>query len=158
MECFYEQFQTKDYSSLERILNILSKVSLVIALLFLVMFNFIIAAVFALIYLIIFILSRKIIVEYEYELTGNDLVIFKIMNKSKRKEIGSFNIRDISSVKNSENISKTNSKIVKAYLEDAGLKDKIYMAKTSQGMVGFQLAMDENLTNLIKRVNPLAFY
>jgi hypothetical protein len=122
------------------------------------MFNFIIVAVFALIYLIIFILSRKLIVEYEYELTGNELVIFKIMNKSKRKEIGSFNIRDISSVKNSENIGKTNNKIVKAYLEDAGLKDKIYMAKTSQGMVGFQLAMDENLTNLIKRVNPLAFY
>jgi hypothetical protein len=122
------------------------------------MFNFIIAAVFALIYLIIFILSRKLIVEYEYELTGNELVIFKIMNKSKRKEIGSFNIRDISSVKNSENIGETNNKIVKAYLEDTGLKDKIYMAKTSQGMVGFQLAMDENLTNLIKRVNPLAFY
>ena len=80
------------------------------------------------------------------------------MNKSKRKQIGSFNIREISSVKSPERLEKSNSKIIKAYLEEAGLKDMVYMTKTSQGVVGFQLAMDENLTNLIKRVNPLAFY
>ena len=154
MECFYEQFQTKDYGSLEKILNILSKVSLVIAILFAAMLNL----VFGLIYLVIFILSRNLIVEYEYELTADELVIFKIMNKSKRKQIGSFNIREISSVKSPERLEKSNSKIIKAYLEEAGLKDMVYMTKTSQGVVGFQLAMDENLTNLIKRVNPLAFY
>lgn len=158
MDCFYEQFQTKDYSGLEKILNILSKVSLVIAILFAAMLNLISAAVFASIYLIIFILSRKLIVEYEYELTGDELVIFKIMNKSKRKEIGSFNIRQLSSVKSLEKVDKTKNKIIKAYLVESGLKDMVYMAKTSQGNVGFQLAMDENLTNLIKRVNPLAFY
>ncbi|MCR1952758.1 MULTISPECIES: hypothetical protein [unclassified Clostridium] len=158
MECFYEQFQTKDYGSLEKILNILSKVSLIFAILFAAMLNLVFAVVFGLIYLGVFILSRKLIVEYEYELTGDELVIFKIMNKSKRTEIGSFNIREISSVKSSERMDKSNSKIVKAYLEESGLKNMVYMAKTSKGVVGFQLAMDENLTNLIKRVNPLAFY
>ncbi|EEH99592.1 hypothetical protein PMY38_11505 [Clostridium tertium] len=158
MECFYEQFQTKDYGSLEKILNILSKVSLVIAILFATMLNLVFAVAFGLIYLVIFILSRNLIVEYEYELTADELVIFKIMNKSKRKQIGSFNIREISSVKSPERLEKSNSKIIKAYLEEAGLKDMVYMTKTSQGVVGFQLAMDENLTNLIKRVNPLAFY
>ena len=59
MECFYEQFQTKDYGSLEKILNILSKVSLVIAILFATMLNLVFAAAFGLIYLVIFILSRK---------------------------------------------------------------------------------------------------
>ncbi len=158
MESFYEQFQTKNYSNLEKILNNLSKVVLVITIVFIAMLNFIGAAIFALIYLVAFILSRKLIVEYEYELTGEELVIFKIMNKSKRKEVGNFSVRSISSVKTPEQMVNSNTKIVKAYLKESGIKDKIYIAKTSQGLIGFQLAMDENLIRLIKRVNPLAFY
>ena len=157
MECFYEQFQTKDYSQLEKSLNIISKVSLCLSILFLAMLNITMTIIFALIYILVFIAARKMIVEYEYELTEDQLSIYKIMNKSKRKEIGSFNIREISGVKTIENVS-SNNKIVKAYLEEIGIKAMVYMAKTSNGVVGFQLAMDENLLSIIKRVNPLAFY
>ena len=157
MDNFYEQLQTKDYGRIEKILGALSKISLAMAILFGVLLNFALAIAFILIYGIVFILSRKIIIEYEYELTGNELSIYKIMNKSKRKEIGSFNIREISSVKTLDKISG-NTKTIKAYLEDCGINSMVYMAKTSKEVIGFQLAMDEKLLGLIKRVNPLAFY
>ena len=157
MDCFYEQFQTKDYQGIEKSFNILSKASIVIAVLSLAILNIVGAIAFALVYVIIFILSRKIIVEYEYELTGNELSIYKIMNKSKRKEIGSFNIREISSVKTLEKLSNK-TKVKKAYLEESGIKSMVYIVKTSQGVIGFQLAADEKLLDLIKRVNPLVFY
>lgn len=157
MDCFYEQFQTKDYKEIEKIINIISKVTLVLAILFAAMLNIVGAITLSLLYFITFIVGRKLIVEYEYELTGDELSIYKIMNKSKRKEIGSFSIRDISGVKTLDKVS-SNTKVVKAYLEESGIKAMVYIAKTSDGVLGFQLAMDENLLNLIKRVNPLAFY
>ena len=157
MDCFYEQFQTKDYHSIEKIINILAKASLAIAILFVAMLNIVGAIFFALVYLIIFLLSRKLIVEYEYELTGNELSIYKIMNKSKRKEVGSFNIREISSVKTLEKLNG-NTKFIKAYLSDSGIKPMAYIVNTSKGVTGFQLAVDEKLLDLIKRVNPLVFY
>ncbi|MBE6054245.1 MAG: hypothetical protein E7212_10105 [Clostridium sartagoforme] len=157
MDNFYEQFQTKDYGKIEKILGIISKLSLAMAILFAVLLNLVGSMTFILIYGIVFILSRKIIIEYEYELTGNELSIYKIMNKSKRKEVGSFNIREISSVKTLDKISR-NTKTIKAYLEDCGIKSMVYITKTSNEVLGFQLAMDEKLLDLIKRVNPLAFY
>lgn len=157
MECFYEQFQTKDYKGIEKVLNIISKVAIVLTILFASLLNIVGSITFALVYIITFIVGRKLIVEYEYELTGDELSIYKIMNKSKRKEVGCFSIREISGVKTLDKVSN-NTKVIKAYLEEAGIKSMVYMAKTSDGVVGFQLAMDENLLNLIKRVNPLAFY
>lgn len=157
MDCFYEQFQTKDYNGIEKIMNILSKASLAITIVLIAMLNIVGAIFFALVYFGIFILSRKIIVEYEYELTGNELSIYKIMNKSKRKEIGSFNIREISSVKTLDKIS-SNTKVIKAYLEESGIKSMVYIVNTSKGVTAFQLAMDEKLVEFIKRVNPLVFY
>ena len=157
MDCFYEQFQTKDYSKIEKRMQILSRIALVMAILFLATLNVFGAIVFILMYLIVFIMSRKLIVEYEYELTGDELSIYKIMNKSKRKEIGSINIKQISSVKTLDKIS-SNTKLVKAYLEESENKPMVYLTKKSEGFVGFQLAIDENLMHLIKKVNPLIFY
>ena len=157
MECFYEQFQTKDYTKIEKRMKMLSSIALVMTMLFVATLNVFGAIVFILMYLIIFITSRKLIVEYEYELTGDELSIYKIMNKSKRKEIGSINIKQISSVKTLDKIS-SNTKLVKAYLEETGIKPMVYLTKKSDGLVGFQLAIDENLMQLIKKVNPLIFY
>ena len=157
MDCFYEQFQTKDYRSIEKIINILKKVSLFIAILLMAMLNIVGAIFFALVYFGISLLSRQIIVEYEYELTGNELSIYKIMNKSKRRELGSFNIKEISSVRTLEKLNG-NTKFIKAYLSDLGIKPMVYVVNTSEGVTGFQLAVDEKLLDLIKKVNPLVFY
>ena len=157
MDCFYEQFQTKDYTRIEGILNILSKAFLFIAIIFLALLNIIQAFFWGLLYFGVFILSKKIIVEYEYELTGNEFSISKIMNKSKRKELGSFNIKEISSVKTLDKISG-NTKVIKAHLDDSEFKAMVYIVKTSEGVVGFELALDYKLMELIKKVNPLIFY
>lgn len=157
MDCFYEQFQTKDYRSIEKIINILKKVSLFIAILLMAMLNIVGAIFFALVYFGISLLSRQIIVEYEYELTGNELSIYKIMNKSKRRELGSFNIKEITSVRTLEKLNG-NTKFIKAYLSDSGIKPMVYVVNTSEGVTGFQLAVDEKLLDLIKKVNPLVFY
>ncbi|MCI6693211.1 MULTISPECIES: hypothetical protein [unclassified Clostridium] len=157
MDCFYEQFQTKDYRSIEKIINILKKVSLSIAILLMAMLNIVGAIFFALVYFGISLLSRQIIVEYEYELTGNELSIYKIMNKSKRRELGSFNIKEITSVRTLEKLNG-NTKFIKAYLSDSGIKPMVYVVNTSEGVTGFQLAVDEKLLDLIKKVNPLVFY
>lgn len=157
MDCFYEQFQTKDYCSIEKIINILKKVSLSIAILLMAMLNIVGAIFFALVYFGISLLSRQIIVEYEYELTGNELSIYKIMNKSKRRELGSFNIKEITSVRTLEKLNG-NTKFIKAYLSDSGIKPMVYVVNTSEGVTGFQLAVDEKLLDLIKKVNPLVFY
>ncbi|MDV4151485.1 hypothetical protein R0131_11670 [Clostridium sp. AL.422] len=157
MDNFYEQFQTKDYEKIEKTFNIFSKLSLAMAIVFAALLNLVGSMFFILIYSIIFILSRKIIIEYEYELTGNELSIYKIMNKSKRKEIGNFNIREISSVKTLDKLG-SNTKVTKAYLEESGIKPMVFITKNSNGNRGFQLAMDEKLLDLVKRVNPLSFY
>lgn len=157
MDCFYEQFQTKDYHRIEEIINILEKVSLAILILFIAMLNIVGAIFFALVYFGVSLLSRQLIVEYEYELTGYELSICKIMNKSKRKELGSFNIKEISSVKTLEKLNG-NTKFIKAYLSDSGIKPMVYVVNTSKGVTGFQLALDEKLLDLIKKVNPLVFY
>lgn len=157
MDCFYEHFQTKDYRSIEKIINILKKVSLSIAILLMAMLNIVGAIFFALVYFGISLLSRQIIVEYEYELTGNELSIYKIMNKSKRRELGSFNIKEITSVRTLEKLNG-NTKFIKAYLSDSGIKPMVYVVNTSEGVTGFQLAVDEKLLDLIKKVNPLVFY
>lgn len=157
MDFFYEQFQTKDYRSIEKIINILKKVSLSIAILLMAMLNIVGAIFFALVYFGISLLSRQIIVEYEYELTGNELSIYKIMNKSKRRELGSFNIKEITSVRTLEKLNG-NTKFIKAYLSDSGIKPMVYVVNTSEGVTGFQLAVDEKLLDLIKKVNPLVFY
>ncbi|NLL29941.1 MAG: hypothetical protein GX258_02560 [Clostridiales bacterium] len=158
MEYFYEQFQTKDYSKFEKVLSIISKALIILAILSLIIRNIFLLVLFLILYLINFIVSRKIIIEYEYELTGDEISIYKIKNKSVRKELGSFNINNIISIKEYQDINNKNTKIIKACLDETGFKNKIIMIKKSDELVGFQLAMDEKLTDLIKKINPLLFY
>ena len=157
MNCHYEQFQTKDYKSIEKVLSTLSKLFLIIAMIFLVLLNFLGVIIFALLYLVVIILSKKIIVEYEYILTDYDFSIYKITNKSKRQELGNFNIKEISSVKTLDKISN-NTKVIKAHLDESENKAMVYVVKASKGVTGFQLTLDTKLLELIKRVNPLIFY
>ena len=157
MDCHYEQFQTKDYRAIEKILSILSKIFLFIAIILLILFNFIGVIIFGLLYFGVIILSKKIIVEYEYILTGDEFSIYKIMNKSKRQELGSFTLKQISTVKTLDKISN-NTKVIKAYLDESENKAMVYVVKTSKGVTGFHLKLDKKLMELIKKSNPLIFY
>lgn len=158
MEYFYEQFQTKEYEVIEGRLKKASNIILILALISLTTLFFEVAILFIIIYIMLFFLKRKVIVEYEYELTSYDLSIYKIINKSKRKEMITFNIRDISSVKkvNENNLKEKN--IVNLCLDDIGIEKNIVKVKTSKGLMVLKLAMDDKLMDFIKRINPLAFY
>ena len=79
------------------------------------------------------------------------------MNKSKRQELGSFTLKQISTVKTLDKISN-NTKVIKAYLDESENKAMVYVVKTSKGVTGFHLKLDKKLMELIKKSNPLIFY
>ena len=79
------------------------------------------------------------------------------MKKSRRKEIASFNIKEISSIRDVDKVGK-DIKIKKAYLKNTENKPMVYLFNSSAGVIGYELSADEKLINLIKKVNPLAFY
>lgn len=158
MECFYEQFQTREYKTIEGKFKKASIIILILAFISLVTLFFEITILFLIIYVMLFFLKRKIIIEYEYELTSYDLSIYKIMNKSKRKEMIAFNIRDISSVKKADSNNLKDKNIIDLCLDDIGIEKNIVKVKTTKGLMVLKLAMDDKLIDFIKRVNPLAFY
>lgn len=156
MDYFYEQFQTKNYKELENKFKNLEKIIIVlgfISICFLQVFLFIISI---LIFIGMKVYKSKSIIEYEYELTSYDLSINKIINKSKRKEIITFNIKNIISIKDFSN--NFNEKFINASLKDIKVKDKILKVKSENEIINIKLALDEKLIDIIKRVNPIAFY
>lgn len=156
MEYFYEQFQTKDYKELEKKLKLTSKVILILAAISLFFLQIGVLLFLLIILAIVQIYKFKSIVEYEYELTADQLSINKIRNKSKRKEIVSFSIKQIVSIKDKNN--NPNEKVIEASLDGIGIKEKIIKVKVLNETISIKLALDENLINIIKRVNPIAFY
>lgn len=158
MDYFYEQFQTREYQVIEGRFKKASNIILILALISLITSLFEFTILFIIIYIMLFFLKRKMIVEYEYELTSYDLSIYKIISKSRRKEIISFNIRNISSVKkvNENNLKEKN--IINLCLDDINIEKNIVKVKTTKGLMVLKLAMDDKLIDFIKRINPLAFY
>ncbi|GAB6168393.1 hypothetical protein JCM1393_08530 [Clostridium carnis] len=157
MECFYEQFQTKNYGKIQSILNSVAIGVLIIAGLNAVLFRLIMAVIFLVIYGIIIIVCRNVFVEFEYELTNDELVIVKILDMKKRKTVATVDVKSITDVRDGRSKRKENTKVVKACLDGINLKQQVIYTKTSSGLVGFQLAMDEKLMMMMRRINPLAF-
>lgn len=156
MECFYEQFIANDNKRLQWTLDMVSKFILVLTAIYLIAFRWIGALTFIFIYILIILIARNVFVEYEYELTNDELVVFKIMNKSKRKTIATLNVNNITEIKEVNEV-KEKSKVITACLKGKNLKEKIVFFKTSLGIIGFHLAMDEELINLMSKMNPIAF-
>ena len=156
MDYFYEQFQTKDYEELENKLKILEKIIIVLGIISICLLQIFLFIISVLIFIGIKTYKIKSIIEYEYELTSYDLSINKIINKSKRKEIITLNIKNIISIKDFNN--NFNEKFVDASLKDIEIKDKILKIKSGTEIINIKLALDGKLIDIIKRVNPRAFY
>lgn len=156
MDYFYEQFQTKDYEELENKFKKLEKIIIVFGIISIVLLQIFLFIISVLIFIGIKMYKIKSIIEYEYELTSYDLSINKIINKSKRKEIINLNIKNIISIKDFNN--NFNEKFVNASLKDIEIKDKILKIKSGTEIINIKLALDEKLMDIIKRVNPRAFY
>lgn len=158
MDYFYEQFQTREYGGIEGKLKKASNIILILALISIITLFFEFTILFIIIYIMLFFLKRKIIVEYEYELTSYELSVYKIINKSKRKEMINFNIRNISSIKKTNSNNLKDKNIINLCLDDIDIEKNIVKVKTQKGLMVLKLAMDDKLIDLIKRINPLAFY
>lgn len=156
MDYFYEQFQTKDYEELENKFKKLERIIIVLGIISICLLQIFLFIMSVLIFIVIKMYKIKSIVEYEYELTSYDLSINKIINKSKRKEIIAFNIKNIISIKDFNN--NFNEKFVNASLKDIKIKDRILKIKSGTEIINIKLALDEKLMDIIKRVNPRAFY
>lgn len=157
MEYFYEQHQTKNYGSKQWTINMAANAILIMAAIYSLSFKLVGVATFLGIYGLILLYSRNVFLEYEYELTEDEIVISKIMNKKRRKVIATIKVSNITEVKKTQDVVKGDKQIIKACLKGTSLTEQIVFAKTSLGIIGFHLAMDEDLIKICKRINPLAF-
>ena len=156
MECVYEQFIANKNKRVQWTLHKVSILVLILTVIYAIAFRWIVAGTFILIYGLIILIARNVFVEYEYELTNEELVIFKILNKSKRKTIATLNVNNIIKIQEVSEV-KEKSSIITACLKSTDFNEKIFFFKTSIGVLGFHLAMDEELIGLIKKINPIAF-
>lgn len=152
MDKFYEQFITKDYGNLPTILNVLSTIFLVTGIISFMLFG-IFGLVFLVISLIVQVISRRTIVEYDYEYFEGSVTIARIMKKNKRKVIATFNVDNILKVYKKENCPNE-VKIVNATVKDTGLLELILVINGKNNeQVGYLLSVDEKLHNILKRGN-----
>ncbi|WP_438521184.1 DUF6106 family protein [Clostridium sp.] len=157
MDKFYEQFLTTDYGNKEKNFKLISSTLIVLALMSAVVIGFMGSIVCLVGYVIVEIIARAVLLEYEYELTENELVISKIMNKKKRKVITTIDIENIVDVNKVQDGNSRNAKLIKACVDNSGLNEQIIFVTRNSEVVGFKVAMDKKLLLMCKRVNPLNF-
>lgn len=157
MDQFYEQFLTTDYGKKQKNFEVLSSTLIVLALMSTVLIGIIGAVVFIIGYFIVELIAKSIFLEYEYELTENELVISKIMNKKKRKIITTINIENIVDVNKIQDGNSRNAKLIKACVNNSGLNEQIIFVTKNSEVIGFKVAMDKKLLSMCKRINPLNF-
>lgn len=158
MDVFYEQFLDKDYGKLEYYLNYSRKFMLIFSILSSVVFNIFVALGGLLIYLILCLVARKMLIEYEYELTENSLVISKIMDKKKRKVVGEFNVDELIKVSRNKE-SYHYDKLIDTTLNDEFncLNNYYLYTKKNDKIIAYKVAFDRKLDNLCKKINPVMF-
>lgn len=157
MDNFYEQFLTKDYGKLQKKFETTRNTLVVLAMIAAVIVGLFGVIAFIAGYIILGLIARAMFLEYEYELTENELVITKIMNKKKRKIITTLDIKNIVNVKGVEEGNQNGAKLVKACVDESGLREQIIFVQKNSQLIGFKVAMDKKLISMCKRINPLNF-
>lgn len=156
MDNFCEQLITKDYGNHQKIMKIAEYFILILATVNLVvMFNFILAIPCYLVYVGVVILNRKTFVEYEYELTMDELVVSKIMNEKKRKKVMAFSISEVQAATKKEVKGKSNN-VIKACFAENDNKQYLYV-KSESGLKCLVVSLDNKMLNMCYRINPVIF-
>ena len=156
MDIFYEQFVTKDYEAEQKKFNSCKK-ALGILIIFNIIFNLMILTIFFVaFYVVLLIVERKKFLEFEYELTGKELVISKIINKKRRKIIGKVNLDDVLEIVCFEKFCRKDVKIINASLGKIK-NEKILITKNDSGLIGYRMSIDSKLQRIFKSINPTIF-
>lgn len=161
MDVFYEQFLSKNYGKQAKIFESIQQFLLILTVFNLVRMSFMWTILMLILYFLVFIIVNIKFLEYEYELTCDELVLSKIINKKSRKTIGKINVRDIVDVKSLDsNLNGDNIKIINASLDGidkSELNEKILLVRQNSNLIGYKVAMDKKLYGMCKMINPIIF-
>lgn len=157
MDCFYEQFIGKDYGAKQKKFEATKEVLIVVAVIVSMFQGVIFGLAVFVIYIILGIFGKNMFLEYEYELTENELVISKIMNKKGRKVIGTIDINNVVDVISADSKLRDGVKIVNASFDDGELGQQILYVNKDSKLIGFKVSMDRNLIYKCKRINVTSF-
>ena len=160
MGVFYEQFLTKDYGYKQKSFESIQQALLILAILNGIFMGIIWALLTVGVYFLMFLIGRSKFLEFEYELTCSELVISKIMNKKTRKVVGKIDVNKIVEVVSSNNFNRSDVKIVNASLNGIKkdeLNEKILLVREDSNLIGYKIAMDNNLHEICRRINPIVF-
>ncbi|GLC29263.1 DUF6106 family protein [Clostridium omnivorum] len=109
----------------------------------------------------LFILKKKLFVEYEYEFTNGDIDIDKILEMKKRTRVISFNIKEVELIapENStyvKDFSNKPEKVLNFYPSTANTQIYVAMVTGGNERVQIRFVPDEKFLNLCYKYNPRA--
>lgn len=162
MDKFYEQFITKDYKKLPKIMQYIFYVSLLFFVFSISLFVFLgfYAILMAILSLFICIFSeifnRKVFLEYEYEYFEGEITISKIMNKKNRKIIATFNLEQISKV-SKPNIAEKIPNIINACIKNIPNNTELIFYINGNSQLAYYLSIDEKFLDILKKQKPSIF-
>lgn len=152
----YEQFIAGYNIKTFDLINNIKKGILILAAMSYMFYSSVIAFALIGIYLIVCVSTLNIYVEYEYELTENELDIFKISNKKRRKLIKCIKLNNADRPINSEgfNINRyKGAKLIKAYTKKyESCAKQIIILKEANVTNIYELALNEELLGYVSRV------
>lgn len=154
---FYEQFLTEDFEGKRKAIGVMENVILVLSFLAFMYFGLTSAMIIIVLYLGIVVSKHYLFVEYEYALTNNELDIFRITNKSRRKLVTTIDIRRVDNVKKLTSSSET-VKGKKCYVGENKELTTLVIEQNEKGQkVNYGLRFDETLLANCRRINPGSF-
>lgn len=157
MGCFYEQFVSKSYGDKQKTIEGLTQMLIFVAIVVSAIKGIFFGILILLVYVGLVVASRKMFLEYEYELTEDELVISKIMNKKTRKVMGRLNIKEVIDVRDGKSEVKNGAKIVKASFDDGDLKQQMVYVNKDSKIIGYKLSMDKKMLANCGRLNGTVF-
>lgn len=109
----------------------------------------------------LFILKKKLYVEYEYEFTNGDIDIDKILEMKKRTRVISFNIKEVELIapENSsyvKDFSNKPEKVLNFYPSTSNTQIYVAMVTGGNERVQIRFVPDEKFLNLCYKYNPRA--
>ncbi len=161
MEFFYEQFLTKDYEFKRKQVESAKNALLILTALNFVFLGITVALITIVFYFVFAVIARTRFVEFEYELTGNELVVSKIVNKKSRRIIANIKIDEVVKIKPCNFINTDGIRIINLTLDGMdkkGLKEKIIVVRNEDDVVvGYKISIDNRLQEICKKINPDVF-
>lgn len=161
MDNFYEQLVITHKTVQYKIMNFLTYLAGILALLMMTTFNFIPAIMVLAVAVGAYFFKKKLYVEYEYDFTNGEIDVDKIVEMKKRTRVLTFNIKDVELLA-PENSNYVNdfankpSKVLQCYPNTS--EAQVYVAMITGGNERMQLRFvpNEELLAHCYKYNPRA--